>query len=406
VSKFYRTHGAEVVILAFDDYARVPEAKCMTQLKRRRHIPKIEFLEREPLPPVCPCGTRWEQSIANRTFKAKVIARVIHVLPGLLRLEPHQSLIIDYVGSPVQYTPDGEGGYTETPLPHLCPLGEADVKFPRYAEIYRDLLVDSVDGDSIPIALVHHEAALRDLTMGSMSHADLSDAPPRVCIYRITTRLAEDKALAKESGKLTKRTYEYVNIPLLYESLYSACAQCLGRLRSSSHDAHMMRMLLALIGLTGTDFTRQLPQVSGKTVFGFLPDIYQSLMLSFDTSTGRLDIPFAANKLVTGIYASKFASHIKTPHPTLQGLLDTLRASKLSQRTVTSLPTVAQISCTIRNINWVLSYWSDPTRAPSPTELDGGSPVYGYVVQKGLVTYADCAAPAQGNGRKRAAGAT
>ena len=405
VSKFYRTHGAEVVILAFDDYAHVPEAKCMTQLKRRRHIPKIEFLEREPLPPVCPCGVRWEQSIANRTFKAKVIARVIHTLPGLLRLEPHQSLIIDYAGSPTQYTPDGEGNLTETSLSHLCPLGEADIKFPRYAEIYRDLMVDSVDGDSIPIALVHHENALRDLTMGSMSNHDLSDAPPRVCIHRITTRLAEDKALAKESGKLTKRTYEYVNIPLLYEALHSACAQCLGRLRSTSHDTLMMRMLLALIGLTGTDFTRPMPQVSGKTVFSYLPDIYQTLMLSFDPDTAQLDVQFATNKLVAAIYTSKFSSHIKSPMPTLQSILDTLHLSKLSQRTCSSLPSVAQISCTVRNINWVLGYWSDPTRAPSPTALSDGTPVFGYVKQKGVVTYADCADPAHQGGRKRAAGA-
>jgi hypothetical protein len=401
VSKFYRTHGAEVVILAFDDYSRVPEAKCMTQLKRRRHIPKIDCLEREPLPPVCPCGTRWEQSIANRTFKAKVIARVIHVLPGLLKLEPHQSLIIDYSGSPIQYTPNDDGGYTETELSHLCPLGEADVKFPRYAEIYRDLLVDSVDGDSIPIALVHHETSLHDLTMGSMNPADLSDAPPRVCIYRITTRLAEDKA----AGKMTKRTYEYVNIPLLYQNLHTVCAQCLGRVRSYSHDGHMMRMLLALIGLTGTDFTRQMPQVSGKSVFAFLPDIYQSLMLSFDTSTGQLDVQFATNKLVACIYTCKFASHIKVPHPTLQSILSTLQASKLSQRTCASLPTVAQISCTVRNVNWVLNYWSDPTRTPSPTELSDGNPVFGYVKQKGLVTYADCADPSNTGGRKRAAGA-
>lgn len=408
VSKFYRTHGAEVVILAFDDYAHVPEAKCMTQLKRRRHIPKIEFLEREPLPPVCPCGTRWEQSISNRTFKAKVIARVIHVLPGLLQLEPNQSLIIDYAGSPTQYTPNGEGGYTETKLDHLCPLGEADIKFPRYAEIYRNLLVDSVDGDSIPIALVHHESSLRDLTMGSMQHVDLSEPPPRVCIYRITTRLAEDKADAKEkSGKLTKRTYEYVNIPLLYENLRTVCMQCLGRARSVSHDAHMMKMIVALIGLTGTDFTRQMPQVSGKSVFNFLPDIYQTLMLSFDTSTAQLDVQFATNKLVAGIYTSKFSSHFKSPPPTLQCILDTLHASKLSQRTCASLPTVAQIKCTVRNVNWVLNYWSDPTRAPSPTTVFEGTPTFGYVKQKGVVTYADCPDPSPGGsgGRKRALGA-
>jgi hypothetical protein len=241
-----------------------------------------------------------------------------------------------------------------------------------------------------------------------MHPTDLSDTPPRVCIYRITTRLAEDKADAKGgTGKLTKRTYEYVNIPLLYENLRTVCTQCLGRARSISHDAHMMRMLVSLIGLTGTDFTRQMPQVSGKTVFAFLPDIYQTLMLSFDTSTCQLDVPFATNKLVAAIYTSKFSSHFKSAPPTLQCILDTLHASKLSQRTCASLPTVAQISCTIRNVNWVLNYWSDPTHAPSPTAVADGSPTFGYVKQKGIVAYADCAAPspAPGQARKRALGA-
>jgi hypothetical protein len=100
VRKFFDQHKVSTVILAFDDYAHVPEAKCMTQLKRRRHLPKLEILEREPLPSFCPSGERWEQCIANRTFKAKVIALVIDKLPGLLGLKEDQTLIIDYAGCP------------------------------------------------------------------------------------------------------------------------------------------------------------------------------------------------------------------------------------------------------------------------------------------------------------------
>lgn len=42
-------------------------------------------------------------------------------------------------------------------LDGLPPLGEADVKFTRYADLYQRLMVDSIDGDSVPIALLHHE---------------------------------------------------------------------------------------------------------------------------------------------------------------------------------------------------------------------------------------------------------
>ena len=434
VSKFYRNHNVGVVILAFDDYAHVPEAKCMTQLKRRRHIPKLDILEREPLPPVCPVGPHWDQCISNRVFKAKVIARVVETLPSLLKLQPNQALIIDYAGVPTEYTARPDGALVTRPLPELCPLGEADVKFTRYAEIYRDLLVDSVDGDSIPIALMHTEVAMRDLTAGTMRMQDAHGAPPRICIYRITTRVAgeEDSEPASKRAKtssskgvkagqpdktssaqttqptkptqatqptkptqttqprISKRTYEYVNIPLLHTCLRTVFSQCLARARCPSHDGHLMGMLVALIGLTGTDFSRQLPQVSGKSVFGFLPAIWPDLLLSYDPGTGQLSIPHTTNRLVSAIYTTKYSTHVKSNPHSLQTVLVTLKGSKLSQRTSGSLPTVEQIEYTARNVNWMLRYWRDPTRTPSPTEVADGTAVYGFVKRKGLVAYADC----------------
>ena len=408
ISKFYRNHGVSVVILAFDDYAHVPEAKCMTQLKRRRHIPKLEILAREPLPPVCPCGARWEQSIANRVFKAKVIARVVEVLPNLLNLQQGQSLIIDYAGIPTEYTPNADGTLTTRQLPNLCPLGEADIKFTRYAEIYRDLLVDSVDGDSIPIALIYTELAFSSLTQDTMRTEDLMGPPPRISIYRITTRVESDDPPAQSTGKRkqpadseapasskqpkrTARTYEYVNIPALFSALRTVVSQCMGRAGCPSHNRHFISMLVSLIGLTGTDFSRQLPQVSGKTLFNYLPELISPLLLSFDPLEGQLNIQFATDRLVAAIYATKFRTHIqKGPSGGLQLILSTLRTSKLSERTRSLLPTVNQIQCTVRNVNWILRYWRTPTCTPVPTELSpDGVATYGFVRRNGLVGYAD-----------------
>ena len=131
VAKFFRTTGVSTVILAFDDYANVPQAKSMTQIKRRKHIPQLQILEREPLPPVCPSGSHWEQCISNRTFKAKIIALVIDRLPGLLRLLPGQTLIIDYKGHPVAYTCSASdplsGELQVQEVTALKPLGEAQL---------------------------------------------------------------------------------------------------------------------------------------------------------------------------------------------------------------------------------------------------------------------------------------
>jgi hypothetical protein len=373
---------ASTVILAFDDYQNVPEAKCMTQLKRRKHLPKLEMLEREPLPSFLPSGERWDQCISNRVFKSKVILMVIDRVPGLLNLTPDQTLIIDYAGCPKEYR-KGPNGLEIKDLNELMPLGEADVKFTRYADLFKDLLVDSVDGDSIPIALLHHEACFRDLTMGSMESDDLVESPPRICIYRITTRV--DNIKKRSLDDKPKRSFEYVNIPSLYLTLRDVCAQCMDRMTSPSHSQHYMSMILALIGLTGTDFTRNMPQLSGRSVFALLPDIWMPLMASYNIHSGQLDLQ-RTDRLVATIYASKFANHVKSPLM-LEHVLEALHRSKLSQRTKESLPSVERIICTIKNVNWLLKYWREPTNTPTPFLEEEGVAIFGFVKKRGLVGY-------------------
>lgn len=403
VTRFFRTIGASTVILAFDDYDHVPEAKAMTQIKRRRHIPQVQILEREPLPPVCPSGPRWDQCIANRTFKSKVISLVAQKLPEMLTFLPGQTLIIDYKGHPVAHRLEG-GQVVSEPLQCFEPLGEADVKFTRYAGMFKDLLVDSIDGDSIPIALLYQEKCFRNMTQGSMDPKDLTQAPPRICIYRITAKTDEDKerpakkpktgdkSEVQKAVRCANRTYEYVNIPLLYLSLRSVFAQSLGgrSAQAALHSPYLMSLLTTLIGLTGTDFTRHMPQLSGKSVFNVLPDLIPSLMLSFDVDQHQLDVDTAIHSLVAGIYAAKFGVHVTMSKASsnfnLGSVLTSLRTSKLSQRTKESFPSVAQIECTVRNVNWLLHYWTHAEGAPCPVD-----PQYGFVRNaKGLVTFVDC----------------
>lgn len=125
---------------------------------------------------------------------------------------------------------------------------------------YGKLMVDSIDGDSIPIALLHHELCLRK-----------AKPPPMMSVYRIELKLAKQTEAPKRSveGKPKKnpRPYEFVNIHALYEGLRGTIAQCLGRIQMPSHAGHEMGMLIALISLTGTDFSRNLPQLSGGSCF-------------------------------------------------------------------------------------------------------------------------------------------
>jgi hypothetical protein len=245
----------DTVILAFDNYAHVPRAKCMTQAKRRKHVPQISFSEHAELPCMVPEGEHWTQCIANRTFKARVIDLVLLRLPPLL-LPPGEAhakkrLIVDY-GEPLEYRYDThERRVRCAPFEAgLAALGEADIKFARYADRFRKLMVDSIDGDSIPIALLHFERRLR-------TQSD----PPQVSVYRMElgagagvagTKRKAAEGQAPETGAGTQRVtdtkqkakrkpYEYVNIPALYESLRQVAMFALrrgGRERSSSLTRH------------------------------------------------------------------------------------------------------------------------------------------------------------------------
>lgn len=100
--------GARTVILAFDDYDNVPRAKAITQAKRRAGLVPIEFHSEQELPEVPP--EPWNAAMANRTFKAKVIAWVVSEVPSRLNVPRGRTLVIDWRGDMQdQWTMHGEG---------------------------------------------------------------------------------------------------------------------------------------------------------------------------------------------------------------------------------------------------------------------------------------------------------
>jgi len=347
------------------------------------------------LPCVVPRGQEWVGCIANRTFKTRVIELVLLRLPSLLLKErPGKRLIIDY-HQPISY----ESATEWAPLLHMATMGEADVKFVRYTEDFPKLLVDSIDGDSVPIALLHHERKLR-----------AQECPGRVSICRIKIKLepdagakrkAESEAGAKrkaeseakqgkgERARPAPREHEYVDIQLLYQALRAAALQSSGRVRAPAHEGHEMAMLVALIGLTGTDFSRGLPQVSGKSVYNMLPSLWPSLLAVYDPPSGQLRVDEAVNILVAKVYSEKFAKHCPSSagkRGGLAGVLASLKASSLGARVRDSIPSPARVECTLQNANWVLQYWTCAATYPNPI-----SPQFGFKMHKGRPTYADVA---------------
>ena len=270
----------------------------------------------------------------------------------------------------------------------LPAMGEADVKFTRYADLFQRLMVDSIDGDSVPIALLHHERCLAAET-----------CPPRVSIYRMELR-DRDEAPAKSkpgepkpgkkrkapeppAAQREKRSYEYVDIQCLYASLRTAVLQSIGRTHLPLHAGHEVRMLMALVCLTGTDFSRGLPQVSGRTVFDLLPRIWMTLVLVYDPAEGQLRADEAADRLVALIYHEKFPKHAQSRRGA-RAVLAELQASAISERTKATLPTPERLEATVRNVNWVLRYWRCEA-CPDPVDAR-----FGYRrTPQGLTQYLD-----------------
>ena len=148
------------------------------------------------------------------------------------------------------------------------------------------------------------------------------------------------------------------------------------------HRGHEMAMLVSLIALTGTDFSRHLPQISGRTVYAWLPYLWMTLTICFDPGSDSLRVADATNRLVALIYRQKFPKHA-TSVEGLGQVLAQLSSSAISQRVKDSLPSAERVACTVQNANWLLAYW---TCLPAPDPIQ---PCYGFRLINGRPQYAE-----------------
>ena len=108
----------------------------------------------------------------------------------------------------------------------------------------------------------------------------------------------------------------------------------------ASHDTRYMEILACLIGLTGTDFTRNLPFVGVKKLWCSLStsSVWSAAMRAYDTECNSLDNEAACNMLVSRIYSDIYSRHA-TQSDRLDAVLRSIRSSsKISDRTKKMLP--------------------------------------------------------------------
>jgi hypothetical protein len=77
--------GVEVVVLAFDDYKYVSNAKSITQANRSKKVAEFKVDDRQHLEPRVPKD--YNDRLRNRAYKRMVIDCIIASLPKMLNLK-------------------------------------------------------------------------------------------------------------------------------------------------------------------------------------------------------------------------------------------------------------------------------------------------------------------------------
>lgn len=392
VQKFM-SMGTGVCVLAFDDYAHVPMAKSITQANRCKNKTFHDVDERHTLSAHIPGD--YKNLIANRVFKRKVIEMVICEITSHLRpVSPDQKFIVDYTRAPLLYKYDaGTRKWVFEEMPGIPPNGECDIKWTRWCRMYGDCVAVSVDGDFLPIALLEHQRQVAELG----PNAD----PIRMAVYRMeynmkdgdgangkkkkgavagVKRDAQGRAVAtaattaaqQQAGQappVKRRTFEYVDITLLYHVLVGAMAQCApSGVGNRQCELRYMSVLAFLIGISGTDFSRKVPHLGPKKIWDSLPmkNIWPALMRVYDPVTDQVNVSEACDLFIARLYLDKFRKHARGED--LDSVMASLMNSKLSDKTKGELASVFAIDVTIRNTNFILHYW----RCRQPKAADDG----------------------------------
>jgi hypothetical protein len=302
----------------------------------------IEFHENDTLPDTVPA---WKEAIMNANFKHKVIQLIVTNVPRLINPPAGCTLITDWeeVVS-YEYTAEDEPTISHIDLP-FPKVGEADIKFAQWMQfLARSMLLEATDGDYIPISL-----GLKTINV---------DHPITIL-----------KGWRAENG------LEFIAIDKLHTILKTIFRQAArGRQYGNWWE---IKLFITLLGLAGTDFTRNLPLVSPSKIWASLPLVMQTFTMENDLQIHAEQ----GKRLIELLYAEAFPKHIdpfsrKSIHQQAQ-------MSKLGDRNKGLIPTDARIVCTLKNLNFLMVYWM---RFTPPDDITG----YGFrVTETGAIEWDD-----------------
>ena len=278
--------------------------------------------------------------------------------------------------------------------------------------------VDSIDGDSVPIALLRVEKILK---AGTYSLGSFNISVRRmVCKVpetasekraRVSSGAAAkashggegDASMRRKGGagreddssrSAPRREYEFVDISGLYSELVRTVLRPLDTIFPSGSATtpraewrgSEIQILIGMIGLTGTDFTRGIPLVGAKSAYEMLQPLWRTLAWTYDRDYCMFVPNKFLNCVVSKVYHSKFQRHCQGG--SMSKTLTELLSSKLSEKTRGAFPKEETLMCTVQNINWLLSYWVTACEDESQQYPDPVQECYGYKLQRGKVTFA------------------
>ena len=406
-------HGARVVVLGFDDYTYVPTSKTMTQVKRNKQVPALKFDEIDHLPAYMPDD--WGSAMRNRTFKVKVIHKVLVETRAwfLDKLRQDHSwrtrtLVLDFQNRPQvlfaggarEKAPaasgvvggdflsgSGGGADLDACLPPTESAvwrgrGECDIKAFFWMRYSRRLLVVSTDGDYIPLSMLQ---MLRDQGRQAMAE---SQTPCEIFIFRMHTKSAAEavpdakrRCVAQSSAKREEaaapkktRKYEFVQV--------SKLMACVERLLPSRAQ-HPVEQFCAMVALSGCDFALNLPRLGPKTIWKLRHRLTKLNMsqpaqllcamsiLYWDTFVMKNTMPVGMTN-ETSFFEKLEEDDVKQQYG---AIMRRIKLSKsLSPRIATVLWDADRANAHTLNIEWTMAYWNLLHDVPDPHSKD-----YGYM---------------------------
>lgn len=350
IDRCFKT-GAHTVVLGFDNYKHVPTAKNMTQRKRSQHVPVTDFDESMSLPAVLP--EYWDAAMRNRAFKAKVMAMVCNNVREKY-VDCTRTVVLDFRDE-VEVL-----GAARALPPLLCtsPLprrGECDIKAFAYASPTEPLLINSTDGDFVPISLLQIERAQL-----------AAETPPRIMLYRMSTNV-------EKSGEKRKkgREYEFVDVNALYAYLKTELAVPSPALSFST-----------MVACTGCDFTMNLPQLGPTRLWTHRHLLSMQLRagLSMNSISGMLAHAYSQ----TFMGRARVKSLVSPcPSDSLETVLTKIKSSsRVAQRVRDSMWSTDRAVAHAQNTLWTVQYWTLLHEHPDPVSGD-----FGFCVRDGLMHF-------------------